>query len=209
MDHPILFSGEMVRAILEGRKTQTRRVINPQPPEWIKEFGYTMFTPKGSISGRGYWKGVPGDEGPGEKFFKIPYGVPGDRLWVRETYQDIDDLNGCLSTLYRADDNEKYTDEFLSRITWRPSIFMPRNRSRITLEIINIRVERLRDITQSDAKAEGAAPWWRVGDGRKDTQYGVEFSIDNVEEKDRDYVKGFRLLWDHINAKRGCVPDSR
>lgn len=193
MDRPILFSTPMVQAILEGRKTMTRRVIKPQPPEWIERFGYTMFTPEGHISGRGFWKGVPGDEGPGEKFFKIPYGKPGDILWVRETWRigAWDENTGSIAVDYkvgnyarkewiRIKDSERFekywiesTDDAgnaglkLDKIgeyhwkpgeaptRWRPSIFMPREAARIFLKVKNIRVERLQDITEEDAKAEG------------------------------------------------------
>src|SRR5690348_12362489 len=82
-ERPILFSAPMVRALLAGTKTQTRRAVTPQPPEWCTEFGYTAFTPTGSISGRGRY----GNDGPAEKFFRCPYGIAGDRLWVRETWR--------------------------------------------------------------------------------------------------------------------------
>jgi hypothetical protein len=164
-ERPILFSGSMVRAILAGEKTQTRRVLKPTPPDWITDFGFSMFTPPGSISGRGIY----GDEGPAEKFFRCPYGMPGERLWVRETwamncnrYGDApipatrpDDL---AELAYRADgDWSDYgpVDGFCP--PWRPSIHMPRWASRITLEVTRIRVERLGQISGKDALAEGVA----------------------------------------------------
>ena len=203
-ERPILFSGEMVRAILEGKKTQTRRVVKPQPPDWIKEFGYTAFTPKGHISGRGYWKGVPGDEGPGEKFFKCPYGMTGMKLWVRESYfpnyyySDEPDSN---LTAYKA--TWEFGDHNFVAPKWKPAIFMPRAYSRITLEIVNIRVERVQAISQADAKAEGADPWFACSDGMKEVENGVEFSIEHCPEEKRNYRKGYEFLWDAINAKRG------
>lgn len=191
---PILFSAPMVRALLDGRKTQTRRVMKLQPPDWIDCFGYTAFTPKGSISGRGYWKGVPGEEGPGEKFFKSPYGAPGDRLWVRETFalESTAEYDGILDEgadsipedardgrpvrrnvmdddpgeawytipRYRATEPDtllmiKEADEPEDQMVWTPSIHMPRWASRITLEITEVRVERLQDISEEDCVAEG------------------------------------------------------
>jgi hypothetical protein len=87
-ERPILFSTPMVKAILEGRKTVTRRIMNPQPSSNVKwqRFGYTAFTPDGHISGRGFFPPAE-DERFGEKHFKIPYGNKGDILWVRETWR--------------------------------------------------------------------------------------------------------------------------
>lgn len=144
-ERPIIFSGEMVRVILDGRKTQTRRVMKPQPPEWCTEkFGYTMFTPEGHISGRGWYEGQRA-----EKFFKCPYGKVGDRLWVREAWHGVHEDNQFQIYNYRADcpDSENYK--------WKPSIHMPRWASRILLEVTGVRAERVQDISESDAKAEG------------------------------------------------------
>ncbi len=132
-ERPIMFTGPMVRAILDGRKTQTRRVIRPQP-RWVGDPGIPFRTedadPKGII--------------------QCPYGKPGDQLWVRETWapNEGDVLAG--KAFYRADNNT-----IVER--WRPSIHMPRWASRITLEITKVRVERLQDISEEDAKAEGSA----------------------------------------------------
>lgn len=207
-ERPILFSGDMVRAILDGRKTQTRRVVKPTPPDWIDRFGVSTFTPEGHLSGRGYWRGVPGDEGPAEKHFRCPYGKPGDRLWVRESFAvpvaswtdygwewDGDDgrrLGGerpksnqfiKYGLAYKAD---SFDEELFS--PWRPSIFMPRWASRITLEVTGVRVERLQDITSAGAIAEGILP------------YANSQTIDCDTPDPRDDFAG---LWDRINAKRG------
>lgn len=130
-DKPILFSGPMVRAILEGRKTQTRRIIKTQPDKiWV--------------DGRPWWN-IGGLRWP-----KCPYGQTGEALWVRENCQYGNQLEGCNETvLYAAD----YDREVCWR--WRPSIHMHRWASRITLEIKDIRVERLHDISEDDARAEG------------------------------------------------------
>lgn len=138
-ERPILFSGEMVRAILEGRKTQTRRVIKPQPDSARN----SVFVKSGFETKHGYE-------------IKCPYGQPGDRLWVRETWGlwDTDPKDGPerAKIFYRATDENRRD---LRYQRWRPSIHMPRWASRINLEITNIRIERVQDITEEDAKAEG------------------------------------------------------
>jgi len=166
-EKPILFSGPMVRAILEGRKTQTRRVV--------KCAGLDLCGPCGlsgedmRLAGRD-WSG-------NSVLLKCPHGETGSRLWVRETFQLIPDDGG--SVVYRATDPDWETTEDW---TWKPSIFMPRHASRITLEITTVRVERVQDIGEVDAKAEGVEP----------------FAPD-----DGCYRSGYAGLWDSINAKRG------
>lgn len=152
-ERPIFFSGEMVRAILDGRKTQTRRVLKPQPE------GRESQQFSGIAEAREYLG--PKNHGKygayfGWDFIPCPYGRPGDRLWVRETWAYEWEGSGCPDDdgiLYRAtdpgwDDNE-------TGLRWRPSIHMPREFSRITLEITGVRAERLQDISNSDALAEG------------------------------------------------------
>ncbi|MDD5397412.1 MAG: hypothetical protein PHW24_05170 [Candidatus Moranbacteria bacterium] len=158
-EHPILFSGEMVWAILEGRKTQTRRVIKPQPNKLKTEQGLLF----AQYPNDEYWYGL-----------KCNYGYAGDHLWVRESWRPLDDdisvskLGPGDTIYYRAD----YVGEALDG-KWRPSIHMPRWASRITLEIVNVRVERVQDISEEDAEAEGTK------------------SIDS-----------FHILWDIINHAR-------
>ena len=158
-ERPILFSAPMVRAILEGRKTQTRRVVKPQP--------FSGWYPSQCTNGWGFCH--PQGEAPA-KLFQCPYGVPGDRLWVRESFQplladgvkwpDADYETGegyAINYVATGGVKEFYdcrNDEaFCSRVT--PSIFMPRWASRITLEITEVRVERLQEISREDALAEG------------------------------------------------------
>lgn len=152
-EKPILFSGEMVRAILDGRKTQTRRVVKPQP--WDEALH--------TAGGCGWaWA----KSGPGATQFDwnttpvalaaqitkyCPYGLPGTRLWVRETWQ-CDPVNH-RTLCYRATGHG--SDCKIPTHLWRPSIHMPRWASRITLEITAVHVERLREITNEDARAEG------------------------------------------------------
>lgn len=153
-ERPIIFNSEMVRAILYGRKTQTRRIVKPQPigiPDgaycdpynkncehftfWTKD--NKMCLPLGNVK-------IKGKE---TAHWKCPYGHPGDRLWVRETFS-----TSTKGWIYKADGHD------LSRALstrWKPSIHMPRWASRITLEITNVRVERLQNISEEDARAEG------------------------------------------------------
>lgn len=136
-ERPILFRGDMVRAILAGRKTQTRRVIkgwrdNPPFAERVRADGGLLAA--------------------------CPYGRPGDRLWVRETWTNLDESDeGGLPSgyAYRADLDEEVAQGIGG---WHPSIFMPRRASRLTLEVVAVRVERLVDISNGDAQAEGFDP---------------------------------------------------
>ena len=143
-ERPILFSAPMVRALLDGSKTQTRRVVKPTP-EWIGQSGVLSY--RGRV-------GLP--------HALCPYGQPGDRLWVRESWHqrgkfvfalpDSDKRSwlGTREIAYSADAKRPGHD-------WRsrPSSHMPRWASRITLEITGVRVERLQDISRGDAMVEG------------------------------------------------------
>lgn len=162
---PILFSGPMVRALLDGRKTQTRRIVKPQPDS-VKNFG--PLTP--------YRVVAPPVEMPSarcEEPIRCPYGVPGDRLWVKEGWRYINHQTGprglevCIG--YEADGDdlphrpslltgpgwEERVDHWPFRSRRWPSIHMPRWASRLTLEITEVRVERIQDISEADAIAEG------------------------------------------------------
>lgn len=134
-ERPILMSAPMVRAILYGIKTETRRVVKlplKDPLTGCEIAGCEL---------NGLMKSHSG---------VCPYGQSGDRLWVKETFATHDDRTPPI-LYYRADDETTYPDDG----KWKPSIFMPRWASRITLEIVDVRVERLRDITEDGAKAEG------------------------------------------------------
>ena len=142
-ERPILFSAPMVRAILAGRKTQTRRIITPQPREDVSIGGTRGLVVNGQVTDAAGWAA----------WNRCRYGQSGDRLWVRETHLD---LGGCR--LYRADPGSDQERELVAPgQKWTPSIHMPRAASRITLEITGVRVERLQDISDADARAEGAA----------------------------------------------------
>lgn len=138
---PILFNTEMVRAILDGRKGATRRIVKgfiPDDAVW----GYTAFTPKGYISCRGTFA-----DGYGEKIFKLPCET-GDILYVRETWKKAP--NGY----YYYEDWQK--DDIAYVTKWKPSIHMPKEAARIWLKVTDVKIERLQDVTEDGAKAEGA-----------------------------------------------------
>lgn len=162
---PILFSGPMVRALLAGTKTVTRRVVKPQPrvvdvaPRFAPNtWGfYGDAPPIGSKSAKqlGGWP----ENG---RVVRCPYGDPGERLWVRETWFSdalrssddgnvIPDREECV--YYRADADRALAEDMEG--CWRPSIHMPRWASRITLEITGVRVERLQEITEEEVVREG------------------------------------------------------
>ena len=167
---PILFNSEMVRAILDGRKDATRRIVKgfiPDDAVW----GYTAFTPKGYISCRGTFA-----DGYGEKFFKLPC-EPGDILYVRETWQcwrahryeataDIrfraggDDVRLQFANGNTDSTNRLYYDSFVHKWfshngEWKPSLFMPKEAARIWLKVTDVRVERLQEISGEDLIKEG------------------------------------------------------
>ncbi len=163
----MLFSGPMVRALLAGTKTQTRRVVKPQPTGFVGGPGVTLTD--GSPAPL-----TPLDETvePYGREICCPYGQPGDRLWVRETWDFLPDgvlANGKAATepnqaviRYWADTSlefrtvpHDFNPMIYNREKRRPSIHMPRWASRITLEITGVRVERLQDISEADAMAEG------------------------------------------------------
>jgi hypothetical protein len=154
---PIIFCTDMVRAITEGRKTQTRRIVKPQPGEIgfncdIK-FGYTAFTKERYISVRG-GKLIDGKKRYCENVIRSPYGKPGDILWVREKVCDVGTKDKPYY-LYKANGCEP-RDETKK---WKPSIHMPKDATRIWLEVESVRVERLQCICPHDAGDEGVEYW--------------------------------------------------
>lgn len=147
---PILFNTEMVRAILDGRKDATRRIVKgfiPDDAVW----GYTAFTPKGYISCRGTFADVYG-----EKFFKLPC-ESGDILYVRETWKKAP--NGY----YYYEDWQR--NDIADVTKWKPSIHMPKEAARIWLKVMNVRVERLQEISAESALAEGADKYIHTNGG--------------------------------------------
>lgn len=158
-ERPILFSGAMVRALLDGSKSQTRRIITG-PKHGLKVNAHP--TEPAIIATRvdEQWDGFVFSGGMCRVGpVQCPYGQPGDRLWVRETWaqnwNQLSDTRMDRSYAYRADGDERAQDNGTD-LPWRPSIHMPRAASRILLEIVSVRVERLQDVSEADARAEGA-----------------------------------------------------
>ena len=198
-ERPIIFSAPMVRAILNGRKTQTRRVVQLTDSGRVKEPG----------SPRNWHLDDP------EAVLACPYGVPGNRLWVRERWQLVDPLEvaeerrgsrapftGCQGpraipwvAAYRADGDLSHPANG-APIVWRSPVHMPRWASRITLEIVSVRVERLQEISAKDVLAEGAlefdGPTTFIHDGSQ-AIYFPSMGYAQI---------AFCDLWDSINAKR-------
>lgn len=214
-ERPILFSGPMVRAILEGRKTVTRRVVKPAFPASVVEV--QPFA--GDLSA---WMPVmpgPPDQPWEEQIRTCPYGKPCDRLWVRESHAQVFEVDipegrpvGPIGTsgspgrpgwkcryVYRADGempNVQWHHIGDSQpVRWTPSIHMPRDASRILLEITNVRVERLQDITEEQAVAEGVDRPENIRD--VDVWDGAERELFNAMNQPRDR---FKRLWADING---------
>ncbi|EAW0366502.1 hypothetical protein FGJ50_07025 [Salmonella enterica] len=156
----MIFNAEMVRAILDGRKTQTRR-----PIKWKQ----TRFTEMAERDDGSLWPWAEDCERGGDIWFACPYGEIGDRILVRETFRVHSRATDVATLVYRASVRNSWTEQ-THRVPvavcnkpatpekWTPSIHMPRWASRITLEITDVRVERLRDLSEEDAKSEGIIP---------------------------------------------------
>ena len=199
-ERPILFSGAMVRALLAGTKTQTRRVCKP-----AATLSAVVEIPDPLERGQVYNGSHFGDE-DGNIQFASPYGGIGDRLWVRESFSKIiGQSGGWIETDYRATytHGDRLGDTLGIKKRWTPSIHMPRDASRITLEVTGVRVERLKDISEADARAEGCKPiengiWWK--------NYTYPAGIDGKPTKVvgyRNATQSYRSLWELING-----PDS-
>lgn len=183
----MIFNAEMVRAILDGRKTQTRRIVKPQPE----------LTERSGFSWKGMLYGAGSDDRETNRNFahvKCPHGKPGDRIWVRETFAS--GLSTKSTLAYRATHKrEDLEDGFYDTIKWTPSIHMPRWASRILLEITSVRVERLNDISQQDAQAEGMElTGWRPTYSDPDSGGEVWTPYDN-----------FALLWESIYGEESWL----
>lgn len=220
-ERPILFSAPMVRAILEGRKTQTRRVVKPQPIACDKYVGGAFIERRPGRTDGGQDRTAVG--APSDYVARVcPYGRIGDRLWVRETFahwtaRDIFSGAPVPVTAYRAGRQWrngncpsyekdklfwKNPDDKPTNVKWKSPIHMPRWASRITLEITDVRVQRVQDISEADAIAEGCdAACGMSGDD--------DLMVSQVQQMrgfDSSYsVARFVLLWDSINGKRPGV----
>lgn len=175
-ERPILFSAPMVQAILEGRKTQTRRVVKGRPLQWLTEH---FFKPEFVACAENHL---------------CPYGHIGDRLWVRESlgkklasFLGIEATNGVESAYYISNGDDVLDENGFNFCPWwkkklLPAIHMPRWASRINLEITGVRIERLQDISEADAKAEGTP---------EDL---------TLLSNSQNWVMGFHRLWVRING---------
>ncbi len=212
-ERPILFSAPMVRSIMDGKKSQTRRAIQFQPPSDEFKLSRLMDTTdsdKRKHIGKLHWVKIDGVNIADETidYFNCPHGIPGDRLWVKETWQGplfYDEIpEDWNSEKYK---NPKYChyrasfhscdfidadDNYVER--WAPSIFMPRWASRILLEITNVRVERLNDISEEDAIAEGCFKF-PFEDDHAYTFY------ENDKSGHATHTGAYRKLWESINGK--------
>lgn len=179
---PILFSTEMVQAILDGRKTMTRRAVklpeNASDPYWSIDNNEWLFFKNG-------WGGNK---------LKCPYGQLGDVLWVRESWRTVGGYSekpdySVMSKkdfVYKA--NEDWNGPF------KPSIHMPKSACRIFLQVTDVRVERLREISEDDAVAEGANKMYEAGFG------GFYLDEPEIIDYDADYRTGFKKIWQSING---------
>jgi hypothetical protein len=221
---PILMTGTNVNRILDGSKTMTRRVVKQFPASGYRWGGWIL-DPQ---SERGMATVVPESNmqymAQGQIKARCPYGQPGDRLWVRESWSMEADISSSLGNttdadyriVYRASESNSNCDKRLHYSgpidkdpyiklydrqigDWRPSIFMPRWASRITLEITAVRAERLQDISEEDARAEGVR---YLG-----FDYGMGVELFENYNKARNQIRyvlsarhSFETLWDSINA---------
>ncbi len=207
-ERPIIFKGEMVRAILEGRKTQTRRLIKPQPYKDSKTVNLWCW---GEDKDPAFTLPIllaASEKQMGEELIRYrhcPYGQAGDRLWVRETFYPCLDADQKLrgDCVYKTDQDSHivHTGE------WRPSRFMPRWASRITLEITEVKVKRIQDIAPEDCQSEGLVAItesrqpkvgeWASAYGRFPTPDWDAFQ----EHEENAIREGFINLWNSIHGK--------
>jgi len=187
---PILFSAPMIRALLAGTKTQTRRVVKPQPDvsHWQgiqSMFGFAGGDRSKPFGDWHHWRVVGPDYPDGDEDDVWCPWAAGELAWVRETWREHEAPDQDGETIaYRADRPEYLKrDDDPSSKPWGPSIFMPRQHSRMTLRITEVRVQRLQEINEADAIAEGAEPLLVAPDGGSSP-----------------HVEGYRRLWDSING---------
>lgn len=203
-ERPIIFNSAEVRAILDGRKTMMRRVIKPQP------FEIPYLDRHENIESACFWRyGEEREDWPTPK--DCPFGQPGDRLWVRETWRASNPVAGWVDCQYKAGMNrlvylkgkeykqaERFGMHRSIQDKWTSPVLMPRWASRIMLEIINVHVERLQDISEEDALGEGIR---RIPHGMD----GDYFHFSRTEADPQNWCfpdDAFRELWDKLYTKR-------
>ena len=200
-ERPIIFSGEMVKAILDGKKTMTRHLVK------FKDFTTDSITPLHIELAEGRYCLFNERNGWLIGYPKCKFGEIGDRLWVRETWQEIGP--DCLLTYKATYPSDLYAKRpELENVPplaglkergylWKSPMFMPRWASRILLEITDIRVERLQDISEQDCEKEGLRILPASG------RYVVNPGDQHFGGASHDAVEVFSWLWDSINAKKG------
>lgn len=222
-ERPILFSGPMVRAILEGRKTVTRRSIKPQPS--VDQFGYMRWQHKGVLVTEQNTAWAPFDRGfpaaiADGLLWLCPYGRPGDRLWVREsTEADYDTQDAVTLARYCADKSpvlitDSADPAFNGSVAhWnyprdvRPSIHMKREQARILLEITDVRVERLQAISEEQAIAEGC---FFTDYGRKCGHGGNGWrEVGNCPAPEQHHPQLEGWMWDKTTSHEQCLGTAR
>ena len=211
-ERPILFSAPMVRAILDGRKTVTRRAFKPhQVPNWSREdpdmgMGHNWHAVGQHHRRYGFMVSGETERACAEELIKCgacPYGKPGDRLWVRETWvadAQVDavpprDLSQGEPIRYPADGSIRQAGcSMIKPGRARPSIHMPRWACRILLEVTDVRVERLQDISEEQALAEGVRLY------TDHAEFGDWYHVEGIETYSAEPRKSFELLWTSING---------
>ncbi|WP_288016469.1 hypothetical protein [Microcystis phage Mae-JY04] len=202
-DRPILFSAPMVRALLAGTKTQTRRVLKPQPETFQLESGDDCLVYLVHAEGESVPRVAMGDGRCGViTLQKVPF-AGGDRLWVKETWRthriwDADKPSYLIHgsrVWYEADERDNCDQHGKTRV----SIFMPRWASRLTLTVTDVRIERLQDISTADVLAEGAAldPYHRDGTQDGSNPYMCVGDRPHTSQSPRAW---YHRLWDSING---------
>ncbi len=199
---PMLFSTPMVQAILEGRKTQTRRKIKHQPPKGNYKFGINVTGTRCKENGLFHWLGIDEEieyrvTDSNQPYFKCPVNI-GDIIWVKETFAPIENSNDFF---YKAD--EGITVPFFDyQQKWKPSLFMPKVACRLFLEIENVRVELLQDISEDDAISEGIETSI-VKSKIFQTYLGYKnYYFQDAEDEPyyRNPIDSYRSLWMSING---------
>jgi hypothetical protein len=189
--HPMLFSTPMVKAILEGRKTQTRRIVKYKKEIVNPQVGFSAFTNNGNFAVRGIHKNGQF----GESFFKVPINI-GDVIWVRETWQEttwVHPSNSEYGYIYKASENGTEWSENSENWKWKPSLFMPKNACRLFLEVLDVRIEKLNEISENDAIEEGI---------EFSSEFGYKlYSKNSFFSKHLSATDSYMSLWESINGK--------
>lgn len=206
---PILFSGPMVRALLAGTKTQTRRVVKCKHLDFVAGCEADRNDP----CNYGYerddgWVKLKASSAPRDDEIQVPcpYGQPGDQLWVRETIRLEDRIGLWARSLYVADGRPTVADAWPWKNNVLPSIHCPKGLSRIALEIINVRAERLNDISEEDAKEEGLSAitkdgsLFKYGIPDRDGLPGTDDDGWPWQQWECDPRNAYRALWESING---------